>query len=158
MSDFFQSQSWQMVLQLLLAAFLGGLIGIEREALRRAAGLKTYILVCMSCALFTIISYVGFKEFIGTTSFDPSRIAAGILTGIGFIGAGTILRKENKIEGVTTAAGLWTASAIGMAVGLKLYAVAVFAALFSLFILTVIRSAEYKIEEKGDKKKHEEKE
>ncbi|MEW6407676.1 MAG: MgtC/SapB family protein [Patescibacteria group bacterium] len=148
--DFFQSQSWQMILQLLLAAFLGGIIGIEREAMRRAAGLKTYILVCMGCALFTIISYAGFKEFIGTTSFDPSRIAAGILTGIGFIGAGTILRREDKIEGVTTAAGLWITSAIGIAVGLKLYAVAIFTALFSLFILTIVRSVEHKIERKKE--------
>ena len=139
-----------MILQLLLAAFLGGLIGVEREALRRAAGLKTYILVCVGCALFTIVSYAGFKEFVGTTSFDPSRIAAGILTGIGFIGAGTILRRENKIEGVTTAAGLWVTSAIGVAVGLKFYVLAIFTALLSLFVLTILRSAEYKIEEKKD--------
>jgi len=150
MPEFFQSQEWTMILQLLLAAFLGGLIGVEREALRRAAGLKTYILVCVGCALFTIVSYAGFKEFVGTTSFDPSRIAAGILTGIGFIGAGTILRRENKIEGVTTAAGLWVTSAIGVAVGLKFYVLAIFTALLSLFVLTILRSAEYKIEEKKD--------
>lgn len=153
--DFLQSQSWQMILQLLLAAFLGGIIGVEREAMRRAAGLKTYILVCMGCALFTITSYVGFKEFISNTSFDPSRIAAGILTGIGFIGAGTILRRENQVEGVTTAAGLWVTSAIGIAVGLKLYAIAIFTALFSLFILTIVRSVEHKIEgRKNEKEKN----
>lgn len=148
MSDFFQSQNWQPILQLILAAFLGGLIGLEREAMRRAAGLKTYMLVSMGCALFTIASYAGFKEFVGVTSFDPSRIAAGILTGIGFIGAGTILRREDKIEGVTTAAGLWVTSAIGIAVGLKLYLIAIFASLFSLFILTIIRSVERKMEKK----------
>lgn len=153
MLEFFQSPSWQVILQLVLAAFLGAIIGIEREILKRAAGLRTYVLVSMGCALFTISSYAGFREFIGSTSFDPSRIAAGILTGIGFIGAGTILKRADRIEGVTTAAGLWITSAVGIAVGLKLYVPAVFAAVFSLVLLRLLHFVECKI----DKEKCEEK-
>lgn len=142
MLDFFQSQSWQMIFQLVLAAILGGAIGFEREFRKKTAGLRTYILVCMSCTLFTLVSMNGFEEFIGTTSYDPSRITAGILTGMGFIGAGAILKRENKIEGLTTAAGLWMVSAIGIAIGLKLYLVATFVTIFTLFLLIVLRFLE----------------
>lgn len=138
----------EIIYQLLFAALLGAVIGIEREFLKKAAGLRTYVMVCLGCALFTITSYVGWEKFVGTTSYDPSRIAAGILVGIGFIGAGTILKRENKIEGITTAASLWVTSAIGVAVGLKLYIVALFAALFTLFLLITLRPFEFWLNKK----------
>lgn len=143
--EFFQLQNNEMILQLLLAAILGGLVGMERQVMHRPAGLKTYILVSLGCTLFTIVSYAGFEKFIGSTSFDPSRIAAGILTGIGFIGAGTILRKEDRIEGVTTAAGLWMVAAVGMAVGLKLYFLSISATILTLAVLIILRVVENRL-------------
>lgn len=144
----FETNQLEVICQLLFAALLGAIIGIEREFLKKAAGLRTYVMVCMGCTLFTITSYTSWGKFIGTTSYDPSRIAAGILIGIGFIGAGTILKKENKIEGITTAAGLWVTSAIGIAVGLKLYAIALFTALFTLFLLLILRPFEFWLNKK----------
>ena len=99
-----------MVLRLLLAVGLGGLIGFEREAHGRPAGLRTHILVCLGSALFTIVS----EAYMGMNS-DPSRIAAQIVSGIGFLGAGTIIRQGSIVRGLTTAASLWTTAAIGMA-------------------------------------------
>jgi putative Mg2+ transporter-C (MgtC) family protein len=141
--EFFENYQIEIVFQFVLAAILGGFIGIEREFLKKAAGLRTYVMVCSGCALLTILSYYGF-EYIGSSmDYDPSRLAAGILTGIGFIGAGTILKKGDKIEGITTAAGLWVAAAIGIAVGLKLYIIAIFAAFFTFIILVTLRPIEF---------------
>lgn len=101
-----------MVLRLLLAGALGGLIGYEREAHGRPAGLRTHILVCIGAAMFTIIS----SAYSGKNA-DPGRVASQIVTGIGFLGAGTIIRQGSIVRGLTTAASLWTTAAIGMAVG-----------------------------------------
>ncbi len=98
--------------KLALAAGLGGVVGWERELHERPAGLRTHSLVCMGAALITVISI----SFTGSTS-DPGRIAAQIVSGIGFLGAGTILRQGNIVRGLTTAASLWTVAGIGMAVG-----------------------------------------
>jgi len=101
-----------MVLRLLLAGVLGGLIGYEREAHGRPAGLRTHILVCLGAAMFTIVS----SAYSGQNA-DPGRVASQIVTGIGFLGAGTIIRQGSIVRGLTTAASLWTTAAIGMAVG-----------------------------------------
>jgi len=103
---------FQMVIKLLVAMILGGIVGWEREINDRPAGLRTHILVTMGAALITIIS----MSFHGT-GLDPSRIAAQIVSGIGFLGAGAILRQGNIVRGLTTAASLWVVAAIGMAVG-----------------------------------------
>ena len=108
------------VLRLLIAALIGGLIGYERERAEKPAGFRTHLLVCMGAALLTIVSIHGF----GVTS-DPSRVAAGIVVGIGFLGAGTIIRGGAGVVGLTTAAAIWVAAAIGMAVGAGLSLVAV---------------------------------
>ncbi|MEK7083835.1 MAG: MgtC/SapB family protein, partial [Patescibacteria group bacterium] len=100
---------------LLLALLLGALIGWQREHIGKAAGLRTYALVSFGSALFTILS----MQAIGDA--DPGRVAAQILTGIGFIGAGVIIHKHDNVEGLTTAAGLWATSAVGMAVGAGWY-------------------------------------
>jgi len=105
------SEIWRMIGCLGLAAVLGGIVGWEREVHERPAGLRTHILVSMGSALITLIS-VSF-----TTPYDPGRIAAQIVSGIGFLGAGTILRQGNIVRGLTTAASLWTVAGIGMAVG-----------------------------------------
>ncbi|MBI2908663.1 MAG: MgtC/SapB family protein [Chloroflexi bacterium] len=125
-------QAWQLtpwpeldlVLRLLLAAVIGGIIGYERELAHKPAGLRTHSLVCVGACLFTIASATGFGP--GT---DPSRISAGIVVGIGFLGAGTIMREERAVIGLTTAATVWAVSAIGLAVGAGLYFLAIATAL-----------------------------
>jgi len=109
-----------MVLRLLIATVLGGLIGYERELAEKPAGLRTNLLVCLGAALFTVAGIYGFGS-----QGDPSRVAAGIVAGIGFLGAGTILRGDGAVHGITTAATIWAVAAIGLAVGAGLYLVAV---------------------------------
>jgi len=109
-----------MVLRLLIATVLGGLIGYERELAEKPAGLRTNLLVCLGAALFTVASIYGFGS-----EGDSSRVAAGIVAGIGFLGAGTILRGDGAVHGITTAATIWAVAAIGLAVGAGLYLVAV---------------------------------
>ena len=116
--------------QIFLAAVLGMVIGFERERMDKPAGLRTYALVSLGSALFTILSATGFKHFEGSVGYDPSRIASQIVVGIGFLGAGIIFFTKAKVRGLTTAAAVWVSAAIGMAVGLEFYSVAVFTTLF----------------------------
>jgi putative Mg2+ transporter-C (MgtC) family protein len=117
--------------RLLVAAVLTGLIGLERELRERAAGLRTHMLVGVGSALFTIVSAYAWTDFVfsreGGTLFDPTRIAAQIVTGIGFLGAGAIIRQGLSVRGLTTAAGLWVVAAIGMAAGAGYYSAALIA-------------------------------
>jgi putative Mg2+ transporter-C (MgtC) family protein len=118
----------EVALRLVIAAALTGAVGLEREFRERAAGLRTHIMVGVGSALFTLVSAYGFNAFLesgaSVVRADPSRIAAQIVTGIGFLGAGAILRQGLSIRGLTTAAGLWVAAAIGMAVGAGYYSAA----------------------------------
>ncbi len=109
----------ETLLRLVVAAGLGGVIGLERELDEKAAGLRTHMLVSVGSALFTLVGAYGFADFFGgnTVSFDPSRVAAQIVTGIGFLGAGVIFRQGFTVRGLTTAASLWLVAAIGMAAG-----------------------------------------
>ena len=128
---------FQIICQLFLATFLGAVIGLEREYKRKEAGLQTYSLVALGTCLFTIISFELFDFFSVKSgiSFDPSRIIQAIAVGIGFIGAGVIFRREIAIRGLTTAAGLWATAAIGIAVGVKFYLLAIFSTFLVLIIL-----------------------
>lgn len=120
-----------LVIRLLIAAILGGAIGYEREQADKQAGFRTNILVCMGAALFTIASMYGF----GGLS-DPARVAAGIVVGIGFIGAGTIIRREaGVVTGITTAATVWVVAGVGLAIGSGLYILAVVTAVIAFFAL-----------------------
>jgi putative Mg2+ transporter-C (MgtC) family protein len=121
-------------LRLLLSAVLGAAIGLQRELSQRPAGLRTHILICMGSALFTVVSVIGFS---GTV--DPSRVAAGVVTGIGFIGAGVILRgvRGDKIVGITTAASVWITAAIGIAAGVGLYIIAVAVTVLTVIVLCI---------------------
>lgn len=123
-----------MVIRLLLAGLAGGLIGWERESAEKPAGLRTNVLVCVGAALFTIASTIGFGPL-----GDPSRVAAGVVVGIGFLGAGTIVRGDSGIiVGLTTAATVWTVAAIGLAFGAGLYVIAAVAALIVLLALRLL--------------------
>jgi putative Mg2+ transporter-C (MgtC) family protein len=138
---------WQIILQLILATFLGILIGLEREIKRKEAGVQTYSLVSLGTCLFTILSFELFGCFSNKTgiSFDPSRVIMAIAVGIGFIGAGVIFRQPSGIIGLTTAAGLWITAAIGIAVGAKFYFLAILATFFALLILAGFGELEKKI-------------
>ena len=121
----------EMVLRLLLAAALGAVIGYQRERAGKPAGLRTHILICIGAALFTVASLYGF----GVVA-DPSRVAAGIVAGIGFIGAGAIMRTgEGIVAGLTTAATIWAVAAIGLAAGAGLYLVSAVTTVLILIVL-----------------------
>lgn len=121
--------TWELALRLVVAAALSGAIGAERELRERVAGLRTHMLVGVGACLFTLVSAYAWGDFVFDrtrgTAFDPTRIAAQIVTGIGFLGAGAILRQGLSVRGLTTAAGLWVAAAIGMAAGAGFYVPAV---------------------------------
>jgi putative Mg2+ transporter-C (MgtC) family protein len=123
--------STEIIYQLLLATFLGAIIGIEREMKKREAGLQTYSLVALGACFFTIIA---FSLAANRVIADPSVIIVAIAIGMGFIGAGSIFRGEGKIKGLTTAAGLWVTAAIGLAVGARFYSLAFVAILLALLI------------------------
>jgi putative Mg2+ transporter-C (MgtC) family protein len=124
--------------RLLLAAGLGAALGLEREYRQKPAGLRTNILIAVGSALFTILSIVMTSGGGG----DPSRVAGQIVTGIGFLGGGAILRNRNTVHGMTTAATIWVNAAIGVAAGAALYALAVFTAALTLIVLVVLPPVE----------------
>lgn len=136
----------EVFLQLLLAVLLGGLVGLEREYKKKEAGLKTYTLVSLGAAFFTIIAFEIFNLAIdkAVTNFDPTRIISQIVLGVGFLGAGLIVYRQSHIEGLTTAAGLWVTAAIGMAVGVKFYLPAIFVTFLAIGILAGLRLIEEK--------------
>jgi putative Mg2+ transporter-C (MgtC) family protein len=140
------------LLRLAVAAGLGGLIGFERELRDREAGFRTHILVCLGSALFTIVSAYGFREFLtsgdAVVRADPTRIAAQIVTGIGFLGAGAIIRQGLSVRGLTTAATLWVAAAIGLASGAGYYSGAVIATVVTLLALWPFRILAFRIVER----------
>jgi putative Mg2+ transporter-C (MgtC) family protein len=123
-----------ILLRLMLAAFLGGLIGLERQLRRKPAGIRTNMLICFGAALFTIISY----EMAGEVSGDHTRIAAQIIPGIGFIGAGVVIRDRGAVLGITSAATIFVMASIGMAVGAGMLATAIFATLMVLVALVAL--------------------
>ena len=120
--------------QLILAVILGGLIGLERELKKKGAGIQTYSLVCLGSCLFSLVAFsLGNLKIL-----DPSPILIAIAVGMGFIGAGAIFRGETQVFGLTTAAGLWTTAAIGLAIGAKFYSLAIFAAVLVLIIFYLL--------------------
>lgn len=131
---------WDYIIRLLLAAVLGGVIGLEREYHAKEAGFRTHVLVAVGSALFMLISQYGFDAFLGvkSVSFDPSRIASQVVTGIGFIGAGTIIFQKKFIRGLTTAAGIWVTGAIGLACGCGMYFIAAVTTAIVILVLSII--------------------
>ena len=141
------------LIRILAAIILGFLLGLERELTNKYAGLRTHILVCLGACIFTIVSIYGFPTFAdgdnvivnqATGIRDTGRVAAQIVTGIGFIGAGTVLRNGPMIIGLTTAATLWISAAIGMTCGVGMFDVAAITTILSVAVLTIIRVFEKK--------------
>ncbi|HKS69154.1 MAG TPA: MgtC/SapB family protein [Ktedonobacterales bacterium] len=135
------------VIRLLVAALLGSAIGLERERLARGAGLRTHALVATASALVILVSSYGFQDVIepGRVVLDPSRVAAQVVSGIGFLGAGTIILRKNVVRGLTTAASIWAVAAIGLASGAGLYSAAVATTAILLGILVALRSVERRL-------------
>ena len=136
---------YEMVLRLLLGAVIGGIIGYERQVHGRPAGFRTHILVCVACVL--LMNASGYYHSLGVSEpaylrADPGRIAAGAITGVGFIGAGVVLRTGFSIQGLTTAATIWMVSAIGLAVGEGLYLAGIVTTGITMFSLVVLRRIE----------------
>ncbi|GAB3358851.1 MgtC/SapB family protein [Arachidicoccus ginsenosidivorans] len=145
----------EIILRLALAAVLGAAIGLERERKDWVAGLRTHMMVCVGATLAMIVSAFGFTDILGTpnVTLDPSRIAAQVISGIGFLGAGTILfLKPGLIRGLTTASGLWAVSAIGLAIGSGMYVAAVAATLLALIILWGLQPLEKRFSKRFKRK------
>jgi putative Mg2+ transporter-C (MgtC) family protein len=145
--------SWtELLLRIGLAAVLGGAIGLERELREREAGLRTHMLVSVGAALFTLVSAYAWTDWRFSTEsgivFDPTRIAAQVVTGIGFLGAGAIIRQGLSVRGLTTAATLWVVAAIGMATGAGYYAAAAITTVLVLFSLWPLRLLAYRVSER----------
>lgn len=129
--------TWSLVFRIVAAALLGGILGIERTKAGQSAGIRTNIMIATASCLFT---YLGAEAFAvdGPGPRDPARVAAQIVSGVGFLGAGTLLQTKNKVRGLTTAATIWLVAAIGMTVGVGLYWSAIFVTIFGVTVLSML--------------------
>ena len=142
------SLSYELILRILVGGALGGIIGIEREKRAKEAGFRTHFLVALGSTLISVISAFGYDkvaELIPIARYDPSRLAAQIVSGIGFIGAGLIIFQTNVIHGLTTAAGLWVTAAIGIACGVGHYDLAIFTTIMVLIALELVMFVDQKL-------------
>lgn len=135
----------EVVLRLVLAVLLSGLVGLEREVKGRAAGFRTHILVCTGSALVMLTGVYLSESWHGGGVVDPTRMAAQVITGVGFLGAGTIIQFRDSVRGLTTAASVWAAAGIGLAVGAGFYVGAVSATLIVLVVLLVLSNLEHRM-------------
>lgn len=149
---YFFIENPDMLLRIVFAIILGSIIGLEREITNKSAGLRTQILVCLGSCIFTILSVYGFSTAVTLYPLgDPSRVAAQIVTGIGFIGAGTVLRQGLTVTGLTTASTLWMGAAIGMACGCGKISIAVVSTILAIAVLVLARMFEYKFIQNNQK-------
>jgi putative Mg2+ transporter-C (MgtC) family protein len=132
--------TWEVAARLVLAAAAGAVVGFEREHRARVAGLRTHAIVSVGAALFTMAGAYGFTDAAQGADIDPTRIAAQIAVGVGFIGAGAIMRNGASVSGVTTAASIWLSAAIGVAVGAGAYVAVLIATVLSLVLLVMLRA------------------
>ncbi len=140
---------WEEIFRIALSGILSGIIGFEREKHGREAGLRTMLLVGMGVTTILISSFNVYNVFSNINSpilkIDPARIAYGVVTGIGFLGAGAIIKDKKRVRGLTTAACLWIVTSIGLAVGCGLYTISIFTTIFAVFVLYILKKIEYKI-------------
>lgn len=129
------------LIPMLVSTLLGTLVGFERQMGRKPAGLRTHVLVCLGSTMFTLLTVHAAREF-GGPSLDPTRIIHGVITGVGFLGAGSIMRQEGYVHGLTTAASIWMVAAIGTTVGVHAYGLAVTGTILALVVLEGFRWVE----------------
>lgn len=139
----------EILLKLILACILGGIVGFEREHMNRPAGFRTHILVCVGSALIMVTSQYIFEMYEGRVNVDPTRLGAQIVSGIGFLGAGTIIRDGFNVRGLTTAASLWAVSAVGIAVGIGFYEGAIIATILIFATLILLKRIEWNISKRN---------
>lgn len=135
--------NFEILIRLALACLLGGLIGMERERNRHPAGLRTHILVCIGATLVMLCNIFIFEKYKGVSNIDPGRFGAQVISGIGFLGAGTIIKEGVSIRGLTTAASLWAVACLGISVGLGFYTGAIVTTSFIIIILTIFSRFEF---------------
>lgn len=138
--------------KLFLSLFLGSIIGVERRRKGQIAGMRTFSLICMGATLAMLVSIYIPQEYMGLKNGDPGRIAAQVISGIGFLGAGAIIQMKGSVKGLTTAAGIWMTAAIGLAVGAGMYMIATIAVVFILFILAFAERYEQSLFKAGESK------
>lgn len=138
--SFIYSNQFEYLIRILLAGLCGGLIGYERKNRMKEAGIRTHFIVCLSAALMMIVSKYGFQDQIGTNniSLDPSRIAAQVVSGVGFLGAGMIFMRRQSVKGLTTAAGVWATAGVGIAIGSGLYLIGLFSSVVIVIAQTIL--------------------
>ncbi|WP_252227670.1 MgtC/SapB family protein [Caldicoprobacter algeriensis] len=141
---------WEDVFKLVLAMVLGGLVGLEREITNRPAGFRTHTLVCMGSTLVMVTSMHLFMLYHDIVNLDPARLGAQVISGIGFLGAGTILKDKARVRGLTTAASLWVVACIGLAVGAGLYGVAIFVAVLAYVTLILLKKMERFLKQRSE--------
>jgi putative Mg2+ transporter-C (MgtC) family protein len=149
------SHEADVVVRLVAAAAFGMVIGIERELREQAAGLRTHMLVAIGSCLFTLVGAYGFEGIAGATNPDPSRVASNVVTGIGFLGAGAILREGISVRGLTTAASLWVVAAVGMAVALGMFWASGVATVITVISLWLLRPFRRRLRSRGDSEHYE---
>lgn len=137
--------TWSSIYKLLLSMILGAMVGYERKRKGQTAGVRTFSLIAMGATLAMILSVYVPQEYLGLKNGDPGRIAAQVVTGIGFLGAGAIIQMKGSVRGLTTAAGIWMVAAIGMCVGVGMYWLSLVATLLILFILVQLEKFEHKV-------------
>jgi len=134
---------------MLLSAVLGTLVGLQRQMAHKPAGLRTHTLVCIGSTMFLLVAPHAIRSF-GMASFDPTRIVHGVVAGVGFLGAGAIMRTEQQVHGLTTAASIWIVAAIGVAVGTRAYGLAAVGTLLALLVLIGYQKVEKALHLTGD--------
>lgn len=139
-----QITTTQAVFKLFVSLILGSIVGYERKRKGQPAGLRTFALICMGATLAMLVSIYICQQYVGLKNGDPGRIAAQVITGVGFLGAGAIIQMKGSVRGLTTAAGIWMVSTIGLAVGVGLYMLSAVATLLILFILVMLESIEHR--------------
>lgn len=140
------------IFKLALSLVLGAIIGLERGRKGHVAGMRTFALICMGATLSMLVSIYIPQEYMGLKNGDPGRIAAQVISGIGFLGAGAIIQQKGAVKGLTTAAGIWITAAIGLAIGAGMYLIPTMAVALILFVLTIVENCEHKYFKAGTTK------
>ncbi len=139
LNSIFNQENIIILIKLALSVVLAGFIGLERQKAQKSAGFRTYALVSLGACMISLVSLDAFDRFIGITNFDPSRVISNVIVSIGFLGAGIIFHQGLKVEGITTAAGIWVSAIIGITVAVEFYFLAIAGTVTALILMSIFR-------------------